>query len=359
MAKIKFYRGPEASYVQETHANGVYFCTDTHKIFLDGQAYGGQDLGVDKVVANVELDLENPGQLKVTFNDSTTSNIVLPEADFTYESAIEDKELTMPAAVGGLAKGTKVSDLETKTLSQLFDDMLFPTVNPTFVAPSASLSLNGYAATVEVGTAGPNLDSNFTKSFNKGAINLNGSKQADRAGALKEDESFIYVNNTPSNTTTPASMPAGNTTFKYRAAYEVGPQPKDNKGNNYSTPLAAGTVDSSAVTVNATFPWYATTTNNTDLTKQALIAWNNTAGQMTTPRFTVVAMGDGKQEFKLPRKLSQLQMLNTVSNQMEVIDTSAWTESTASEHINGVEQTYYIYTYNGATRGAVTLIAKF
>lgn len=358
MAKIKFYRGPEASYVQETHANGLYFCTDSHKIFLDGQAYGGQDLGVDKVVSNVELDAD-PTKIKVSFNDGSSTTVDLPEADLSYNSAIEDKELTMPAAVGGLAKGTKVSDLEAKTLSQLFDDMLFPTVNPTFVAPTASLSLKGYSSTVEVGVAGPNLETNFTKSFNKGTINLNGVKQADRAGALKEGESFIYVNNEPSTTTTPASMPVGNTTFKYRAAYEAGPQPKDNKGNNYNTPLAAGTVDSAAVTVNATFPWYATTANSTDLTKQALIAWNNTAGQMTTPRFTVAAMGTGKQEFKLPRKLSQLQMLNTVSQQMEVIDTSSWTESTSQEHINGVEQTYYIYTYNGATRGAVTLIAKF
>lgn len=358
MSKIKFYRGPEASYVQETHANGLYFCTDSHKIFLDGQAYGGQDLGVDKVVSNVELDAD-PTKIKVSFNDGSSTTVDLPEADLSYNSAIEDKELTMPAAVGGLAKGTKVSDLEAKTLSQLFDDMLFPTVNPTFTAPSASLSLNSYSATVEVGVAGPNLETNFTKSFNKGAINLKGSKQADRAGDLKEGESFIYVNNDPENKTTPASMPAGNTTFKYRTAYEAGPQPKDNKGNNYSTPLAAGTVDSAAVTVNATFPWYATTTNSTDITKQALIAWNGTAGQMTTPRFTVVAMGTGKQEFKLPRKLSQLQMLNPVSQQMEVIDSSSWTESTSQEHINGVEQTYYIYTYNGATRGAVTLIAKF
>ena len=358
MAKIKFYRGPEASYIQGTHANGLYFCTDSHKIFLDGQAYGGQDLGVDKVVSNVELDAD-PTKIKVSFNDGSSTTVDLPEADLSYNSAIDDKELTMPAAVGGLAKGTKVSDLEAKTLSQLFDDMLFPTVNPTFTAPSASLSLKSYSSTVEVGVAGPNLETNFTKSFNKGAINLNGSKQADRAGALKEGESFIFVNDNHENKTTPASMPVGNTTFKYRAAYEAGPQPKDNKGNNYNTPLEAGTVDSSAVTVNATFPWYATTTNSTDLTKQALITWNNTAGQMTTPRFTVAAMGTGKQEFKLPRKLSQLQMLNTVSQQMEVIDTSSWTESTSQEHINGVEQTYYIYTYNGATRGAVTLIAKF
>lgn len=360
MAKIKFYRGLEASYNQGTHADGLFFATDTHKIFLNGAAYGGQDLGVDKVVSNVEIDPEDPNKIKVTFNDASTSSIELPEADLTYTSKIEDKNLTMPEKVGGIAKGTKVSALEGKTQNELWDDLLFPTVNPTYVNPSASLSLKGgYAATVEAGVAGPDFTDNFTTGFNKGAINLNGTKQADRAGDLDASNSFIFVNDDPENKTTPAKIALGNTTFKYRAAYQAGPQPKDNKGNNVGTPLAAGHVDSSAVTVNGTYPWYATTTNSTDLTKQALIAWNNTAGQMTTPRFTVAAMGSGKQEFKLPRKCTQLQMLNTVSNQMEVISLDAWTETTNQEDVNGNSVTYYIYTYNGAVRGAVTLIAKF
>lgn len=358
MAKIKFYRGLEAKYNSVNHADGLYFATDTHKIILNGEEYGGKDLGVDKVVSNVELD-EDPGKLKVSFNDGSSTTVDLPEADLTYTSGIEDKNLTMPNAVGGYAKGTKVSDLEGKTQNAMWDDLLFPTVKPTYTAPSASLSLKSYNATVEVGVAGPDLDANFTKSFNKGAINLNGSKQADRAGDLIAESSFVYVNNDAENKETPASMPLGVTTFKYRAAYQAGPQPKDNKGNNADTPLAAGTVDSSAVSVNATHPWFATTADANTLTKQALIPWNGTAGQMTTPRFALVAMGTGKQQFKLPRKLTQLQMLNTVSQQMEVISTDQWNEESSEENTNGVAVTYYTYTYTGATRGSVTLLAKF
>lgn len=359
MAKIKFYRGLEASYNQETHADGLFFATDSHKIFLNGEAYGGQDLGVDKVVSNVDIDPTDENKIIVTFNDASTSEIQLPEVDLTYSSNIEDKTLTMPEKVGGIAKDTTVAALEGKTMNELWDDLLFPTVVPTYTAPSATIALKSYASTVEAGVAGPDFAINFTTSFNKGAINLNGVKQNDRAGDLDADNSFIYVNNDPANTTSPSAIALGNTTFKYRAAYAAGPQPKDNKGNNVDSPLSAGTVDSSAVTVNGTYPWYATTVNSTDLTKQALISWNATAGQMTTPRFTVVAMGVGKQEFKLPRKCTQLQMLNTVSNQMEVISLDSWTESTVSEDVNGNTVTYYVYTYNGAVRGAVTLIAKF
>lgn len=48
-------------------------------------------------------------------------------------------------------------------------------------------------------------------------------------------------------------------------------------------------------------------------------------------------------------------MLNTISGKMEVISTTEW--STTNESINGT--TYYVYTYTGAARGEVTLLAKF
>lgn len=152
----------------------------------------------------------------------------------------------------------------------------------------------------------------------------------------------------------------GDTTFKYRASYEAGPQPKDNKGNNYGTPLAAGTVDSAAITVNGTHPYFASTATAGQLTEQPLLTWNAASGQMTTPRFTLQPhSAAAKQMMKFPRKLTQLQMLNTVSNQMEVVSFSDWAESSASESTNNVETTYYTYTYSGSDRGSVTLIAKF
>ena len=51
-------------------------------------------------------------------------------ASLMYTSELPD-ELTTPEKHGGLAKGTKVSDLEKKTLSQIFDDILFEEIQPT------------------------------------------------------------------------------------------------------------------------------------------------------------------------------------------------------------------------------------
>ena len=353
MAILKFYRGLEASYSSATHADGIYFCTDTGKIMLNGKQYGGSSA---KTVADVTLE---ESVLKVKYTDSSSEELDLSVLGGTYTSEIEDTELEMPSAVGGISKGTTVGDLNGKTINQMFDDLLFPTVNPTYVAPSASIAFKSYATLQKVGSTGPTED-NFTTGYNPGAINVNGVKQANRGGALKEGESFIYVNGDNSNKTLPATLALGNTTFKYRASYEAGPQPKDNKGNNYGSPLAAGTVDSAAITVNGTHPYYASTATAGQLTEQPLLSWNAASGQMTTPRFVLQPhSAAAKQMMKFPRKLTQLQMLNTVSNQMEVVSFSDWSESSASESTNSVETTYYTYEYSGSDRGSVTLIAKF
>lgn len=353
MAVLKFYRGPETSYSSTTHADGIYFCTDSHKIMLNGEQYGGSS---SKTVEDVTLD---GSTLTIHYTDASSEELDLSVLGGTYTSEIEDTELEMPSAVGGISKGTTVGDLNGKTINQMFDDLLFPTVNPTYVAPSASISFTGYSTLQKVGSTGP-IEDNFTTGYNAGAINVNGVKQADRGGALKEGESFIYVNGDAGNKTLPATLALGNTTFKYRASYEAGPQPKDNKGNNYGSPLAAGTVDSSAITVNGTHPYYASTATAGQLTEQPLLSWNAASGQMTTPRFVLQPhSAAAKQMMKFPRKLTQLQMLNTVSNQMEVVSFSDWDESSASESTNSVETIYYTYTYSGSDRGSVTLIAKF
>jgi hypothetical protein len=245
----------------------------------------------------------------------------------------------------------------------MFDDLLFPTVNPTFRAPSASIALKSYSPTQEVGATGP-TSSNFTTGYSAGEIKLNGVKQTNRGGAHDTANSFIYVNGSTSNKTLPAKVTLGSTTFKYRAAFAEGPQPKNNKGGDYSSPLASGTVDSSAITLNGTYPWYASTSSATSanpVIKQSLVAWNTTAGNMSTGQFTVQPSGTLPQVFKLPRKLHTLQLKNALNGQMETVSdvSKDYTESTETINIGGTNVTYYVYTYKGSTRGSVTLLAKF
>lgn len=353
----KFYRGLKEKYVLATHGDGIYFATDTKEIIQDGIVYTGE-LPDKNLIQDVALNADGD-KLVITHVDGTSSEVELSSGE--YESNIDDKNLTMPNAVGGIAKGTKLSDIEGKTINAILDDLLFPTVTPTFTAPSATIKFNGYAATQEVGAAAP-TESQFTTSFSKGQITLNGVKQADRAGDLIPADSFIYWGDDTSNTELPATVALGNTSYKYHAAFAEGPQPKDNKGNDYSSPLAEGSVNSSAVTVNGTYPWFASTgsaTAENPVVKQALVAWNTTVGAMSTGNFTVQPSGTLAQVFKLPRQLKTLQQLNTVSGAMDTIGTGDYNETTEVISINGNEQTYYVYTYKGSTRGEVTLLAKF
>lgn len=352
-----FFRGLREKYSLESHGAGIYFATDTKEILQNGISYVGT-LPDKNLIQDVALN-EAGDAIVITKVDGSTEEISVGSG--SYASAIEDKTLAMPNAVGGIAKGTTLSALEGKSYDAIFDDLLFPTVNPTFTAPSASIKLSGYSATQEVGAVAPTAD-NFTTGFSAGAITLNGVKQNNRAGAQDTAASFIYHGGDTANTELPTVVALGNTSYQYHAAYAEGPQPKDNKGNDYSTPLAAGSVNSSAVSVNGTYPWFASTaaaSADSPVVKQSLVAWNATAGAMSTGKFELQPSGTLAQVFKLPRQLKTLQMLNTVSNAMETIGTGDYTETTETIDINGTEVTYYVYTYNGSTRGSVTLLAKF
>ena len=354
-----FYRGLKEKYSLESHGNGIFFATDTKEIIQNGIAYTGE-LSDLNLVKDVVLS-EDGTKITVTHVDGTVKENAVSQASGEYASNIEDKTLTMPNAVGGIAKGTALSELEGKSYDAILDDLLFPTVNPTFTAPSATIKLSGYAATQEVGATAPTA-SDFTTSFSAGAITLNGVKQNDRAGALDADASFIYYGGSVDNTELPTAVALGDTSYQYHAEYAEGPQPKDNKGNDYDSPLAAGSVNSSTVKVNGTFPWFASTADASEdspVVKQSLVAWNATAGAMSTGNFELQPSGTLPQVFKLPRQLKTLQMLNTVSNAMETIGTTDYTESAETIEINGNEREYYVYTYNGSTRGSVTLLAKF
>ena len=352
--QINYFRGLKQNYNLASHGQGIYFATDTKEIIHNGAPYTGLPLNVR--VEDVELDVEN-STLTIKFSDGSEKKITIGSGK--YESKIEDKTIAMTSAYGDFVKGTTVAQLEGKTYDELFDGILFPTVNPTFSAPSASIKFNGYSSTQEVGATAPG-EGNFTVSFNAGAINLNGSKQANRAGAQDLENSYIYIGS--QNKELPEIVALGSTSYYYHAAYAEGPQPKNNKGVDYSTPLAAGSVNSSAVSVNGTLPWFASTSAasaENPVIKQELVAWNSTVGNMATPKFEVQPSGTLPQVFKLPRQLKTLQMLNTVSGNMETIGTSAYTETKENININGTDYEYFVYTYKGEDRGSVTLIAKF
>lgn len=332
------FMGLKASYKPVAdHLDKLYFATDTHELLVNGTSYSGS-------VSAVSIEGTT---LKITMVDGSSKTVDLAEI-LKYKSALADDIATVNA-LGGIPAGTTVAQLKNKTFSQLFDELIFPTVNPTFEAPTASLTLKSTSTTPiiqEVGTTGASvpISSSFIKGYNPGTIKIAGVRKQNRAGGLKDAESFIYINNTPANKIFPIEIPEGSITYKYRAAYAQGPQPLDSKGNNYQTPLPAGTVDSAAVTINGVYPYFTNKDDNKAFAKLAL----TTSTALTAVKF--VDEGPNKHTFKIPAKytLTKVELLNTLSGKYENYGIDKFTKTTVNIEVQGKQVSYAVYTRNDA-----------
>lgn len=332
------FSGVKANYKPAAeHLDKLYFATDTHELLVNGTSYSG---GVSAVTINGTI-------LKITMVDSSVKTVDLAEI-IKYKSTLSDDIATVDA-LGGIPAGTTVAQLKNKTFSQLFDELIFPTVNPTFEAPTASLSLKSTSTTPtiqEVGTTGASVPvgASFNTIYNPGAIKIAGVKKQNRSGDFKANESFIYINNTPASKNFPTEIPEGSIVYKYRAAYAQGPQPLDNKGNNYQTPLPAGTVDSGAVIINGVYPYFTNKNNNAVFDKLALTIYSNLSNVKFKPE------GPNKHAFKLPVKytLTKVELLNTLSGKYEDYGTDKFTKTTENINVQGKQVEYAVYTRNDA-----------
>lgn len=329
------FSGRKASYKPAAdHLDKLYFATDTHELLVNGTSYSG---GVSAV------SIEGT-TLKITTVDGSSKTVDLAEI-LKYKSALADDIATVNA-LGGIPAGTTVAQLKNKTFSQLFDELIFPTVNPTFEAPTAYLSLNRISTIQEVGTTGASVPvaANFGTVYNPGAIKIAGVKKQNRGGNLKANESFIYINNATSNRTFPTEIPEGGISYRYRAAYAQGPQPLDSKGNNYQTPLPAGTVDSAPLTIDGVYPYFTNKDNNEAFTKLAL----TTSNTLKDVKFK--AEGPNKHIFKLPVKytLTRVELLNTLSGKYENYGIDKFTKTTENIEVQGKQVSYAVYTRKDA-----------
>lgn len=329
------FSGLKASYKPAAdHLDKLYFATDTHELLVNGTSYSG---GVSAV------SIEGT-TLKITMVDGSSKTVDLAEI-LKYKSALADNIATVNA-LGGIPAGTTVAKLKNKTFSQLFDELIFPTVNPTFENPTAFLSLRSISTIQEVGTTGASVPvgASFNTIYDPGAIKIAGVKKQNRGGDLKANESFIYINNDPASRKFPTEIPEGSIIYKYRAAYAQGPQPLDSKGNNYQTPLPAGTVDSAPITINGVYPYFTNKDGNRAFAKLAL----TTSNTLSAVKFK--AEGPNKHTFKLPLKytLTKVELLNTLSGKYENYGIDKFTKTTENIRVQNKQVEYAVYTRNDA-----------
>ena len=345
--------------------------TDNKDLTLRTELYGAEDTDgsnltgeyASGVIPGLKTDMEQKITAEATAReeaDTQLSNDLEAAKEEMGNQATENLEfssdlnpdLAMLEDHGGLKTGTKISDLVGMTWKEIFEEILFPTIQPTASAPSATLSLKSTATTPtiqEVGTTGSTVPvaSSFNTSFNRGQILILGKVQQanpERAGELIPGESFIYINGSASNTTFPTEIPDGAITYRYRAAYGEGNQPLDSKGNPATSisALPAGTVDSNIITINGVYPYFTNKASITTFAKLPL----TTSTTLSAQEF--VAEGPNKHAFKLPAKytLTKVEMLNTLSGKYEDFGIDRWTVTTENIDVQGTSVSYKVYTRN-------------
>lgn len=356
---IKFFRGLRSSYTYTAENPGnlldaLFFATDTGELLLNGKLYGSDG----EKVKDVEFDsstntftftkaddstvVVNLGDKLLTDADRTLLNNVADmfeggQMNVTYNSGLDSTVATVKK-LGGIAAGTTVAQLTGQTISKVLDTLIFPTIQPTITAPSASLYLkSGVSNIKEVGDAGYTTK-DFTSAFNQGAIKIGTSTQGPRAGAKSSD--VIYAGSEANGI--PNAVTAGTTKFYYKVQYAEGPVPLDSKGNPAAsyTALPAGSVTSSAVATYGVYPFYANIKNEAP-SKLPL-------KKNLTFTVTLAAEGPNKHVFKLPHVVTKIEVLNTLSNQYEVYALENFTTGTEEIAVQGTNVNYNTYTRNDA-----------
>lgn len=338
-----FFRGAKASYdAASAHKDKLYFATDTHELLVNGVSYGGGG------IANVTLEGDT---LKFEMTDGTEKTVSVADL-LKYNSAMSDSLATVED-FGGIPAGTTVAQLKAKTISQVLDDLIFPTVQPTKKDPSASLILkSGFSnnGVYEVGAAAPQDPANFTKSSSRGAINIAGKKTQDYAGEVTAQ--VLYYGSSESNTTLPTEIPEGETAYHYKVTFAAGPQPLDSKGGNATSisKYNGGSATGDAK-INGVYPYYGSTGANNALVKLAL----TTASEFTFTAPTEVGSTE-RHGFKLPAKytVTEVQWYNNLGGEWVTLPLSNFTETTANETVQGKQVSYKTYRRNEASRSGDT-----
>lgn len=371
--QIRFFRVTAAQFAGITlseYVGAIFFLTDegTIKVVGGPELANVETYGIDKEKIKNVSHADGSAELVFTMADGTekkinigideqTSNAIEAlkglldengnlDISLQYQSKMDDTTAVLNA-IGGIKAGTTAAQLKTKTLSEVFDDILFPTLNPTIVAPAATLTLKSYAATVKMGTAGPGT-ANFTTGYNAGAININGAKKQDRAGAKTSD--ILYKG---SETNVVGSfedtIALGSNVYTYKVNYEAGPTPKDSKGNdttkdasgNAITALPAGTL-TKTVTVTGVYPYYTNSANNEAFAETLVPASG------TTIEVQFVDENPNKHTIKIPYTVTNVQAWNTLSNAYEPFGIGKFTASTETIDVNGTDVEFNVYTRNDA-----------
>ena len=258
------------------------------------------------------------------------------------------------------------------TYSQMFDEILFPTVLPTMTSPS--LTWENYSTSYDKLVGDDITDLILTDDNIADYINVNlgswslssnsGMTASNGCGTIKLSTTGSPIDNGDE------TYSMGTSTIKYQAyaKFLAGDDPKDNKGNVCTGKgyYNNSNVYSPAANIYPYYNFYATTNQNSpgELVQQSVIrnagigTVTTTQGKMTLAPHTSATPW----KLRLPKKLQTLWMLNTSNGKYETIEMSGdaprmWKYETDTVIENGIY--YHIYTYIGSDNNSANIQIKF
>ena len=246
--------------------------------------------------------------------------------------AVLTAALTASKTVGGITSGKQYQ--ANTPLETLFRDMLNPVENPTLTAPSATLSASGGTLVEEGETTAKTLTVNFNRGSINPAYGTSGYRSgpatgyALNGGAQQAGNAFsVNVNDE-------------NKTFVAEVSYSAGEQPKNSAGENYGTPLEAGSVNTNTLTFEIVAALWSNAANITTIAKEALISKNTKLKQFNFPAQTSA----NPEVFDVPASwtVTAVELLNTLNNQW----VNCASEFDVTDTTHG-DIAYKRYTYNG------------
>lgn len=271
-----------------------------------------------------------------------------------YDSAEKDESTTMND-IGGIPKGTKASELKGKPVSEILDSIFFPLVYPTFVQPSVSIAFKSTSSTPsiqEVGTTGSSVpvESSFNVTFNRGEVKINDQKTQDYSGEMSSSEIQCQENSGGWTASLSSTIPEGKISYKVIANYGEGEQPLDSKGNAYGSPLEAGSVTSTTISITGVYPYFANTVSSNTLTKLPLVSGNSFEASC------VAETNEGRHQFSIPSKytVTKIEFFDTNSNTYQNMSMSKFDSSTYNQDVQSAQIEYKKYTRNEESKSGAT-----
>jgi len=276
-----------------------------------------------------------------------------------YDSALPTSQ-EVPNTIGGIESGTTVLDLEGKTFSELFDNLLFPSITPTTTAPSITFTEN-IASLVEIGSTN---NISFVTGANLGTVNntWNGttlpyagavsaaSYSGTTSGTLSVGPGDNAIDDFVANNLIAVE---GVQSWGLSVTFGAGVDYADSNGNTIVGSAYAGGTLSKSVSFEGVYPIFLGNSAGGE-NQRALVSHsaNNITCEQNYNETSVIRHTIAIPNDMIDSSGVEFQQFNTLNGQWASISNSDFTASSVTRTVQGNVVNYTLYTKSALIGGA-------